>query len=512
MKERINTRIGLALIMPIIVTGSMSCTENKEKKPDFNVLFIAVDDLRPELNCYGATQIKSPNIDRLASQGIRFTNAYVQQSISMATRASIMTGYRPERNGIYTGESVKDLMPGVITLNKLFAQNGYNVSAFGKIYHYGSDHQDQFGDAHMDPTENLPGRGYYTDEALEKMAYNEAHPVKGRSHKDRGPAFEWADVPDSAYIDGYNTEYALRKLKENKQKGEPFFMGVGFHKPHLPFNAPQKYWDIYPIESIQFPEIKDAPENATRYTLRGWGELRNYWGIPKTTQPVGEDTTLILRQGYYACVSYVDAQIGKLLDELKALDLDKNTIIVLWGDHGYKLGDYGYWAKWSNMDIDTRVPLIVSVPGGKKGVSSDAMVELVDLYPTLADLCGFEKPAHLEGKSFMPLLENPDIDWKTEVYTLWPHDRADYDKAILGYAVKTKRFNYVEWVNLSTGELLATELYDHMVDPKETKNVIDEPQYAEAISKLEVLCKERQTTTDHDHKARKLEANKVTAD
>jgi len=316
MKKSKNTQVGLALLLPLLVTGAQSCDSDKNEKSTLNVLFIAVDDMRPELNCYGATQIISPNIDKLASQGIRFNNAHVQQAICMATRASIMTGYRPERNGIYTGESVATLMPDVITMNMLFAQNGYDVSAFGKIYHYGSDHKDQFGDAHMDPTEKWPGRGYYTDEALEKMAYNESHPVKGRSHEDRGPAFEWADVPDSAYIDGYNTEYALRKLKENKQKGEPFFMGVGFHKPHLPFNAPQKYWDMYPLESIQLPEIKEAPENATKYTLRSWGELRNYWGIPKTNQPVREDTTLILRQGYYACVSYVDAQIGKILDEL----------------------------------------------------------------------------------------------------------------------------------------------------------------------------------------------------
>jgi iduronate 2-sulfatase len=410
-----------------------------------------------------------------------------------------MTGYRPERHGIYTGEPVHDLVPDVLTMNQMFAQNGYNVSGFGKIYHYGSDQKGQFGAEYLDPTDQWVGRGYITGEAIEQMKYNESHPVKGRNQGDRGPAYEMADVPDSAYIDGYNTEYALRKLKSYKKDGKPFFMAMGFHKPHLPFCAPKKYWDLYPPESIQQPEIVDPPENANKYTLRSWGELRNYYGMPQTTAPVGPDTTLILRRGYYACVSYVDALIGKILDELEALDLADNTIIVLWGDHGYKLGDYGYWCKWSNMDIDTRVPLIFSVPGGKQEASTDALAELLDIYPTLADLCGLEKPAHLEGKSLVPVLNDPQIPWNDEVYSVWPHDRKEYDKTIMGYAVKSAQYNYIEWVKMNTGEVLARDLYDHGIDPQETVNVIDQPEYQEIILEMEKKCAVRKQATDHEH-------------
>lgn len=513
MKKNNGFPSGLILILALLITGITSCKSGEETGSAYNVLFIAVDDLRTELNCYGATHIQSPNIDRLASSGVRFTNAYVQQSICMASRASLMTGYRPERHGLYTGEPVGDLVPGVVTMNRLFEQNGYATSAFGKIYHFSSDQKEQFGAEYMDPTDKWPGRGYYTDEAIEQMRYNESHPLKGRNHEDRGPAFEWADVPDSAYIDGYNTEYALRKLKSYKEQGKPFFLAMGFHKPHLPFIAPKKYWDLYPLETINFPEITSVPENSNEYTLRDWGELRNYYGMPKSKQSVGPDTTLILRRGYFACVSYVDAQVGKLLEALKELDLEKNTIIILWGDHGFKLGDYGYWCKWTNMDIDTRVPLIISVPGGRKGLVSSAQVELLDMYPTLAELCGLEKPEHLEGKSLVPLLSDPELKWGAESYSIWPHDRTKYDKTVMGYSVKTERYNYVEWIQLNTGEVLARELYDHQGDPEETRNVIDDPQYASEIVLLEQKCLERKQATDHDHLYRvKTESQKEKTD
>jgi len=485
-------------------TCHLSCSGEGNGPESYNVLFIAVDDMRTELNCYGAEHIHSPNIDRLARQGIQFNSAFVQQSICMASRASLMSGYRPEQKGIYTGESVKDLLPGVVTLNKLFAQNGYETSAFGKIYHYKSDQLEQFGDNFMDPMDKWAGRGYLSDEAIEQMHYNESHPVEGRNHPDRGPAFEWADVPDSAYIDGYNTEYALRKLDNYKKEGKPFFMAVGFHKPHLPFVAPKKYWDMYPLDEVALPEITEPPLHSTPHTLRSWGELRNYYGMPKYKQAVSEDTTLILRQGYYACVSYVDALIGKLLDQLDELDLAGNTIIVLWGDHGYKLGDYGYWCKWSNMDIDTRVPLIFSIPGGKQGECSEAMCELQDIYPTLAELCGLELPAHVEGSSLVPVLNDPGMPWEESSYTVWPHNRWDYDQTIMGYSVKTPDFNYTEWVKLNSGEVLDRDLYDHRNDPRETVNVVNDPAYEELTQALAKECAVLKAGTDHDHSFKKL--------
>jgi len=498
-------RIIFYSIKLFFILGSVvSCSVEKTGGEPYNVLFIAVDDMRTELKTYGTDHIHSPNIDRLARQGVQFNSAFVQQSICMASRASLMTGYRPEQKGIYTGESVKDLVPGVVTLNKLFAQNGYETSAFGKIYHYKSDHLEQFGDNFMDPMDKWAGRGYLTEEAIEQMHYNESHPVKGRNHPDRGPAYEWAEVPDSAYIDGYNTEYALRKLGSYKKGGKPFFMAVGFHKPHLPFVAPKKYWDMYPLESIALPEITEPPLNSTPHTLRSWGELRNYYGMPKYKQAVSEDTTLILRQGYYACVSYVDALIGKLLDRLDQLELADNTIIVLWGDHGYKLGDYGFWCKWSNMDIDTRVPLIFSVPGGRQGESSEAMCELQDIYPTLAELCGLELPAHVEGSSLVPQLNEPATKGKEFVYTVWPHNRWTYDETIMGYSVKSAEFNYTEWVKLNTGEVLDRDLYDHRNDPKETVNVVNEASYQEIALELARQCAVLKGGTDHDHSFKQL--------
>lgn len=496
MKKFVAVHVVRCLVFLLVIAA---CSPNTQKAR-YNVLFIAVDDLRRELNCYGATHIQSPNIDRLAAASVVFTNAHIQQAICMASRASIMTGYRPERFGIYTGESVTDLVPDALTLNKLFEQNGYAIAAFGKVYHFGSDHSNQFGDRHMDPTYRWAGRGYLLPESVEKMLINESIDIPGRNHENRGPAFEWADVQDSAYIDGYNTECALQKLEEFAQADQPFFMAVGFHKPHLPFVAPKKYWDMYPYEQVGLPQITDPPTHSNKYTLRSWGELRNYYGMPKyRPQPVGEDTTRILRQGYYACVTYVDALIGKLLDRLQKLDLSDKTIIVLWGDHGYKLGDYGYWCKWSNMDIDTRIPLIIHLPAKTHHAKVNVPVEALDLYPTLAELCGLQVPAHVEGQSLRPLLEGQEQQEDRYAYSIWPHNRTRYEDVVMGYSVKTPRFNYVEWVDLSTGEVLERELYDHLRDSMETVNVIADERYALQASSLAARCLERRQATDHDH-------------
>jgi len=493
-----NKEISLALLT--LVTVPALSTKQKSKTP--NVLFIAIDDLRPELNCYGASHIKSPNIDRLASHGMLFEKAYVQQAISMATRSSLLTGYRPESHGLYSCESVQKLVPNALTINKFFENNKYSISSFGKIYHYDEDHNIQFKGKHVNQTKKWPGRGYATKEAIEKIKLNEA--INFEKYKGRGPAFEYADVPDSGYIDGYNTEYALRQLQKHKAENKPFFMAVGFYKPHLPFNAPKKYWDMYPLETIALSEITDVPKNSNKFTLQGWGELRNYYGIPKNNDPIGKDTTLLLRQGYYACVSYVDALVGKLLDELKRLDLDKNTIIVLWGDHGYKLGDYGtYWGKWSNMNLDTRVPLIISAPGFQKGTRVTVPVETVDLYPTLVALCGLKIPKHVEGESLVSLMRNPKTTSEYYAYSVWPHYRENYDKTVMGYSVKSSRFNYVEWVQLKTGKVLERELYDHQSDPFETVNVINDPKYTKDIELLAEKCKVRKAATDHNHAIRK---------
>jgi iduronate 2-sulfatase len=475
----------LALVNPLFA----------QQKP--NVLFIAVDDLRTELNCYGASHIKSPNIDRLASQGVRFTEAHVQQAICMASRASVMSGIRPEKHGIYTGEAVEDLFPDVMTINKLFKQNGYNIAAAGKIYHHDIDHEKQFGEDYMSPEGTWTGKGYVTQEAIKKRDLNP---------EGRGPAYECADVHDTIYEDGLNTLHAVRKLEELKNEDKPFFLAVGLRKPHLPFVAPKKYWEMYPESSVKMPETTEWPANTGEHTMRLKGELNLYYGIPQMYEEIDDSTALILRRAYYACVSYVDAQVGYLLDQLDKLGLRENTVVVLYGDHGYKLGDYGSWCKWSNMNIDTNVPFIFSVPNGKKDEVCTTPVEALNIYPTLAELCGIEKPSHLDGESVIPLLNNSafESDSKKYAYTMWPHQRWEYDRTIIGYSVKDGRFNYVEWVKLNTGEVLEKELYDHQNDPKETKNVIADEHYRDIVAELAQKCKERKDATDHDHEFKDL--------
>jgi iduronate 2-sulfatase len=327
---------------------------------------------------------------------------------------------------------------------------------------------------------------YATQDSLDKLELNRRDPV--RPHEDRGPAYESADVEDDAYSDGYNTARAIETLRQFKLSNEPFFLAVGFRKPHLPFNAPGKYWEMYPPGSIKPAELREAPRFSTQYTLRDPGELRNYYGMPKHKgESVDLETELTLRRAYYACVSYVDALVGKLLDELDSLGLAENTVVILWGDHGYKLGDYDNWNKWTNLSIDTRVPLIVRAPGLEGGLQSDALVELVDIYPTLADLSGLEIPEHVQGTSFVPLLRKPDLEWKKMIFTLWPHYRDKPGQTITGFSVKTKKFNYVEWKRTATNEILATELYDDVNDPQETINVVGSPGYEEAVSTLKGL-------------------------
>lgn len=489
------------IVFVLIISSLSSCQPTKEQKNEvenkYNILFISIDDLRTELHCYGASHIKSPNIDRLASQGVRFTEAHVQQAICMASRASVMTGIRPERHGIYTGEAVENLLPDVLTINKFFKQNGYNIAAAGKVYHHGIDHENQFGDDYMSPRGTWKGRGYVTEQAIEQIKLNP---------NERGPAYECADVHDTLYQDGINTLNAVRKLEELKREDKPFFLSVGLKKPHLPFVAPKKYWDMYPESSILMPEIREKPKNTGKHTMRISGELGNYYGIPDLYEEIDDSTTIVLRRGYYACVSYVDAQVGYLMDQLEKLGLRKNTVVVLWGDHGYKLGDYGSWCKWSNMNIDTNIPFIFSVPNGKRGEVSNIPVEALDIYPTLAELCGIEKPSHLDGESLIPLFNNPDFesDLKKYAYTMWSHHRWDYDRTIMGYSAKDGRFNYVEWVKLSSGEIIEKELYDHQSDPKETKNVIADDQYIDIVAELAEKCKEQKDATDHDHEFKYL--------
>ena len=438
-----------------------------------NVLFIAIDDLRPELGCYGVGAIKTPNIDRLAKGGMVFKRAYCQQAVCLPSRSSLITGARPDTTKAWDlSTHFRKAMPDVVTLPQLFKNHGYFTQGMGKICHHGYDDE---------PSWSVPTTYPKAPHGAGKRVQNPNGPKVALSPKGRGPVVEKVDGPDNSLHDGELGDMAVAAIQAMKEKKEPFFLAVGFIKPHLPFNAPRKYWDLYdpakiPLAANPFPQ-KDAP----KYAVPPGGELRSYSGVPKGW-PIKDDFARTLKHGYYAAISYVDAQVGRMLDELDRQGLRENTIIILWGDHGWKLGEHQAWAKHSNVEDDTRAPLILSVPGmAKAGGATNALVEFVDIYPTLAHLAGLPLPAHLEGTSFKPLLDQPDRPWKSAAFSQFPRG-----KALMGYTMRTDRYRYTKWVNRKDpAKVDAVELYDHQTDPQENTNLAKDPAKREIIADLD---------------------------
>ena len=453
-------------------TGSRDAKSGGRAQPQkpLSVLFIAVDDLRPELGSYGSSHIKSPNIDALARSGLIFNRAYCQQAVCSPSRTSLLTGLRPDATQVYDLQThFRQNVPDVVTLPQHFKDNGYFTKSLGKIYHSGLDDAPSWSEPSWHPkTKSV--RGYVLPENI----------ALARNNQTRGPATEIAVVPDEAYEDGMIADKAIETLRAVKDK--PFFLAVGFLKPHLPFNAPKKYWDLYDPGKIQLPE-GEAPEAAPRLALTNFGELRNYADIPKQG-PLSQAQAVHLVHGYYACVSYMDAQVGRVMNELKRLGLDKNTMVVLWGDHGFKLGEYGEWCKHTNFEIDTRSPLIVSTPTMKaKGKKTSALVEFVDIYPTLCQEAGLPLPAHLQGISFSPLLNAPQTPWKKAAFSQYP--RPTPEGEVMGYTMRTDRYRYTSWQSKNNPTVVvAEELYDHKTDPGEKFNVAAKAEYAQEIQVL----------------------------
>lgn len=477
-------KIKIVLSLLLVIFFFARCAQPEEtEKP--NILFIAVDDLRTELGCYGNQQIKSPNIDKLANEGLVFNRTYCQQAICMASRASLMSGLRPDTLQIYNCESLEKDAPGILTIDQHFENNGYEIWAAGKIYHHGIDYDVQFGDSyHKIETEQV-GRGYLSTDAIKIVEeYNHWYQNNRREKGGgRGPAYESPDVPDNAYFDGKMTEIAIAKLAELKYGEKPFFMAVGYKKPHLPFNAPKKYWDMYNANEIAQADNPFMPKDVSQYFNYNFGELRNYAGIPKGGEKFDEELNKTLKHGYYACVSYIDAQIGLLMQALKENGLDDNTIVILWGDHGWKLGEHGMWCKHTQFELDNHVPLLIKVPGQTPS-KTNALVEFVDIYPSLCELAGLELPKHLQGTSFVPVIENPQITWKEGALSYWPLGRTNPESLIMGYTVQTERYRYTEWIKESTGEFLACDLFDHKEDPHENQNISNLPENNELMNKL----------------------------
>jgi arylsulfatase A-like enzyme len=440
-----------------------------------NVLFIAVDDLRPEFGAYGSKYIHSPNLDRLARQGVTFDRAYCQQAVCSPSRSSLMTGTRPDTTKVWDLVThFRTAIPDVVTLPQHFKNNGYFVQGMGKLYHGGYDDAPSWSVPWSNPKVITYGKP--ENQARQNASRGENTPGI------RGPAFESSDVPDNTFHDGALAEMAVKALGEMAKKKQPFWLGVGFIRPHLPFVAPKKYWDLYDPAKIELApnpfRAKDAPEFAV---LPG-GEMRAYQNIP--AGPIPDDLARPLKHGYYAAISYMDAQLGKVLDELDRLKLRDNTIVVLWGDHGWKLGEHGAWCKHSNVENDTRAPLIVSAPGFKTtGKHSASLVEFVDLYPTLAELAGLPQPAHLEGISLVSVLRNPAKTVKSAAFSQYP--RPNNGQRLMGYSMRTERYRFTRWVERNDhSRIVATELYDHQTDPQENVNIAGDPKQAALVAKL----------------------------
>lgn len=447
-----------------------------------NVLMICVDDLRPELGCYGVKGIHTPNIDRLASRGRVFLRHYVQTAVCVPSRYSLLTGKRVPPSWARV-RKLKTEPTQPVSFAHLFRRGGYRTVCIGKISHLPGGVIDPKQKTHEVPFSwdlayapvgkwKDPWGAFfcYADGSVREYGY-------GRN-KTNTPAYEMADVPDEGYADGLNAQEAVKQLRDLKARRQPFFLAVGFYKPHLPHNAPKKYWDLYDPATVGQAANRTPPENVDpAISLHPSFEVTTHYAWPGGEGKITDAQATNQRRAYFACVSYVDAQIGKVLAELKKLDLERDTIVLLWGDHGWHLGEHGIFGKQTNFEVATRSPLIVSVPGmTDPGKSANGLVETVDIYPTLADLCSLTAPADLAGTSLAPLLEDPNHPGKDGAYSFFGR------KGYFGKTLRTDRYRIVEWTDRKGGKVVQTELYDHQADPRETRNIA--AQHPEVVRKL----------------------------
>ena len=427
-----------------------------------NILFIAIDDLRPELGCFGGKEVRSPHIDNLAALGTTFNRAYCQVAVCGASRASLMTGLRPtwKRFLKYDTFAEKDA-PDAMTLPGELRKNGYHCLSNGKIFHHKNDTATRSWSE--DPWKPDMGGASFIDPKSKSM-------IGGR--KKRGPVLEGPQVPDNAYPDGQIADKTIADLKRMKKQGKPFFIACGFIKPHLPFYAPKKYWDLYDPADLELADNRTLPRNAPS-SLKGSGEVHNYHD--RGMRYNSDEWHRACLHGYYACVSYVDAQVGRLMKTLDQLKLRQDTIVILWGDHGWHLGEHNFWGKHNVMHLSTRSPLIVSAPGFKPGQTCDRLVEFVDVYPTLMELAGLKTANDgLQGTSFKPLLEKPGLAWKKAAFS-------KYGPAV---SLVTNRYNYAEFKN---GEKM---LFDLNSDPDENVNLATSPKQKENLKRLGRMLKD----------------------
>jgi iduronate 2-sulfatase len=471
-----------------LVISSITLTAQGESRARPNVLFIAVDDMRPEMASYGGRAL-TPHMDRLAASGLQFDRAYCNQSVCGASRVSLMTGLYPEytQERTYHVTDWRKRWHDVTTLNQHFKNNGYTTVGVGKIYH-GSRGRG------VDP-ENwtqwiIPDAGTeYANPDNTKLKLENQKKTDG---KRRGPSTEAYVTSDETHFDGQRAAIGAEQIRTLSQKDEPFFVAVGFTKPHLPFVAPQKYWDLYSEQTCTLPLNTGKPPGYPDYASnKNAGELRSYSDIPQGVPPQDFPETLNQRliHGYLACVSYTDRNIGVLLDALETAGVVDNTIVVLWADHGWKLGDHTSWCKHTNFECDNRVPLMIRYPKmSKTRGRTQSLTELIDLFPTLCDLCDLDKPSHLQGKSLLPVLKNPKLTHRAFAYSSYPHGRGQGLQGVTGHSIRTRQYRYTEWWEKGSDSVVESILTDIESDPGELTRVTDQQQLEQMLS---ALVKER---------------------
>ena len=461
---RAGTRVRAVLMCALV----FALPSAMHAQPSSNVLFLIVDDLRPELPTYGITQMQAPNIERLAEQGLVFHNAYANVPVCGASRGSLLTGLRPTATRFVGFQARMDVdTPAAVPLFGALKAEGYLSLSLGKVAHVTEDSADHWSRAPWNPWTEARER--------QRMGYRDyllPENLQAVEEGGLGPPFESADVADDAYFSGQIADRAISTIEELRDRDNPFFLAVGLLKPHLPFNAPKRYWDLYRAEEMRLPEVNALPLNAPSEAWHNWGELRYYDDMPPAPEPLSEALARTLIHGYYASVSYIDALVGRILGALDENGFSDNTIVVFLSDHGWSLGEHGLWAKHSTFDVSTRSPLIIRAPGVAPG-HTQALVAYLDLYPTLMEMLGFDVAAHLHGRSFVNVLSNPDAPGKAAVYLRW----------LDAEAIKTPDFALSEWFD-EQGEVTARMLYDHRNDRDETINLAEEPEYRDTVEAM----------------------------
>jgi arylsulfatase A-like enzyme len=474
--------------------------------PRFNVLFLAVDDLRPDLGCYGHPLVRTPHIDQLAAAGLTFTRSYCQQAAGNPSRTSLLTGRRPDTTGVFDLEThFRRRLPDAATLPQHYKKYGYETTAFGKIVQKPAlDDLPSWSIAPWvsgrHPWRSAENQAYAerrwqqlqqqdwvsTDDAGFDPSQHRAAPPHAASTQRDLPSWDSPNVADNALPDGQAAEAAVAALGE--LRAQRFFLAVGFLRPRLPFIAPKRYFDLYPPEAIALAKNPEPPFDVPQYALIDSTDLRQYSDIPRQG-PIPEAKARELVRAYYAGISYVDAQVGRLLAALDQLHLRESTIVVLWGDHGYHLGDHGLWSEMTNFEAATHAPLLISVPGQQSaGRKTAALTESVDLYPALCEICQLPAPLGLEGSSFVPLFADPDRLWKRAVFSQSPREIPGVGSG-MGYSMRTARYRYTEWT-AADNPFRAAELYDYQTDPLEQRNVANRPENISLVNGLSGMLRE----------------------